>query len=428
MKNLKNFENYINEDFSDITSLLTGDYSMVLIPILAGLGLYATSKLGFLIKNNSRKKELMKLITEFEKIPKEETLYIKELVKGLSKNYTASHKEYYLSKIKNELTRLKEYFTEEGYQEMINLFDSKLSESINEDFEEYDHFDEISPEQAYQEVEQEMGLPKKEDIKDEIESAFEFIEGDGLNPYEMTFDEFYNWTLENFRLEYPKSFYENEFKSIVHNPNQLELPFEESMKHLITFNETSNKKIMDTIGGHLLKHKDYAEKNKVSINVDRIGKLTKDLVDRIFDKYNEPNFYKKNRCKVEDVHYEYDSEFSEEEIEEIKKVVHPLLLNGIDIKTLVDSEIILLVLYYNITLNNDKKDIANIVPADNLSSPYVGIKSRNRELLNIGILRQDESTFEVICNFYGHEDSRYAFLFYNIYELVQFLDDLLNKN
>lgn len=106
----------------------------------------------------------------------------------------------------------------------------KYLKKINELLDEFDHFDEISPEQAYKELEQEMDLPNKEDIKDEIDSAFYFIESDGLNPYEMTFDEFYNWTLENSRLEHPKSYYETEFKNKVINPNQLKLPFNENRK------------------------------------------------------------------------------------------------------------------------------------------------------------------------------------------------------
>ena len=107
----------------------------------------------------------------------------------------------------------------------------KHLKKINELFEgDYDNFDELSPEQAYKELENEMDLPKSEDIKEEIEGIFEFIEKDGLNPYDMSFDEFYKWASEKFRLEYPKSFYETEFKNKVHNPNQIKLDLNENKK------------------------------------------------------------------------------------------------------------------------------------------------------------------------------------------------------
>ena len=74
------------------------------------------------------------------------------------------------------------------------------------------------------------GSAISEDIKEEIEGIFEFIEKDGLNPYDMSFDEFYKWASEKFRLEYPKSFYETEFKNKVHNPNQIKLDLNENKK------------------------------------------------------------------------------------------------------------------------------------------------------------------------------------------------------
>jgi hypothetical protein len=115
----------------------------------------------------------------------------------------------------------------------------KHLKKINEFFEgDYDHFDEISPEQAYQELENDMNLPKSEEIKEEIEDIFKFIEKDGLNPYEMSFDEFYKWASENFTLEYPKSFYETEFKIKVNNPNQMKLDFNENKK-IKLFNQWS---------------------------------------------------------------------------------------------------------------------------------------------------------------------------------------------
>ena len=108
----------------------------------------------------------------------------------------------------------------------------KYLKKINEFFGEYDNFDEISPEQAYRELEQDMDLPNQNDIKDEVDSIFEFMEKDGLNPFEMPFDDFYKWASENFKLEYPKSFYENVFKDKVNpiNKSQLELGFNESKK------------------------------------------------------------------------------------------------------------------------------------------------------------------------------------------------------
>jgi hypothetical protein len=67
---------------------------------------------------------------------------------------------------------------------------------------------------------------------------FDFIKEDGLDPYEMTFDDFYKWSSEHFSLENPKSFYETPFKDKVYpkNPNQPELPFKESKK-IKSFNQ-----------------------------------------------------------------------------------------------------------------------------------------------------------------------------------------------
>lgn len=106
----------------------------------------------------------------------------------------------------------------------------KHLKKINEFFDEYNHFDELSPEQAYRELEKDMDLPNQDDIKDEVETIFEFLEKDGLNPYDITFDVFYKLASEKFKLEYPKSFYEKAFKDKVENPNQLELGFNEKIK------------------------------------------------------------------------------------------------------------------------------------------------------------------------------------------------------
>jgi len=316
----------------------------------------------------------------------------------------------------------------------------KHLKKVNEFFGDYDHFDEISPEQAYQEVEQEMGLPSKEDIKDEIESAFEFIEGDGLNPYEMTFDEFYNWTLSNFRLEHPKSFYENEFKSIVHNPNQLELPFEESMKHLITFNETSNKKIMDTIGSNLLKHKEYAKKNKVSVNVNRVENLSKKLAERFIKKYNDPEFYSGNKISYKELdelgYLSNEEKFTEEEILKIKDIIHPLLHRGFDIEEQIDNTCISLYLYSKITISpkfnkyyyDDDDDLLPYNNDDHEIRKYLNSNNRNQFIFNLAIFKHFDDEYEIVVLENERKQAKHYFLIDGINELVQFLDDLLNKN
>jgi len=319
----------------------------------------------------------------------------------------------------------------------------KHLKKVNEFFGDYDHFDEISPEQAYQEVEQAMGLPSKENIKDEIESAFEFIEGDGLNPYEMTFDEFYNWTLSNFRLEHPKSFYENEFKSIVHNPNQLELPFEESMKHLITFNETSNKKIMDTLGSNLLKHKEYAKKNKVSVNVNRTETLTKELANRIFSKYNDPNFYIDDRFSKKELdgllNNSHEENYTKREISKIKEVIHPLLHRGINFEHNLNYNCISLYLYKNITINKDfdkrYDDDDNLFPYEhdkedylNKVSSYIRKNERNQLVFNLSIFKYYGYKYEIVAYENDDDDAPHYFFIKGIDNLIQFLDDLLNKN
>ena len=109
----------------------------------------------------------------------------------------------------------------------------KYLKKINEYFQgDYDHFDEISPEQAYKELEDELGDLHSEDINDEVDELFKCIEDEGLDPYTMSFDDFYRWSAENFRLENPKTFYEKPFKDKIStkDPNQLELPFQENKK------------------------------------------------------------------------------------------------------------------------------------------------------------------------------------------------------
>ena len=119
----------------------------------------------------------------------------------------------------------------------------KYLKKINELFEgDYDHFTDISPEQAYKELDDEVNdlYSDSDDIDEEVDELFSCIEEEGLDPYTMSFEDFYKWSVEHYRLDNLKSAYEEVFRDKVSrkNPNQLKLPFYENKK-IKSFNQLS---------------------------------------------------------------------------------------------------------------------------------------------------------------------------------------------
>jgi len=182
------------------------------------------------------------------------------------------------------------------------------------------------------------------------------------------------------------------------------------------------------------------KKNKVSVNVNRVENLSKKLSERFIKKYNDPEFYSANRLSHKELknlgYLDNDEKFTEEEILKIKGIIHPLLNRGFDLEESIDNTCISLYLYSKITISpkfgkgyyDDDDDLLPYNNDDRFVRKYINSNNRNQFIFNLAIFKHFDDEYEIVVLENEHDIANHYFLINGINDLIQFLDDLLNKN
>jgi len=106
----------------------------------------------------------------------------------------------------------------------------KFIKTIQKFFEDSspENLDKLSKDQSYNILKDEI-LDDNTDVRYDIDYFFDEMEESGIDPYSMTFDEFYNYIILNFTVNYRKDIYQPIFKEKIDQryENQLKIPFKD---------------------------------------------------------------------------------------------------------------------------------------------------------------------------------------------------------